>query len=97
LPRSRLRRADCAGPGIARHRRGRGFEYRRAVREVAEYLGNTPTVCRKSYIDPRVIDLYHDGLTIAPDLEQLGADAAYGELATRGAIEAAVLRLLERQ
>jgi DNA topoisomerase I len=69
----------------------------RAVREAAEYLGNTPTVCRKSYIDPRVIDLYHDGLTIAPDLEQLGADAAYGELATRGAIEAAVLRLLERQ
>jgi DNA topoisomerase I len=23
----RLRRSDCSGPGIARRRRGRGFEY----------------------------------------------------------------------
>ncbi len=30
----------------------------RAVREVSEYLGNTPAVCRGSYIDPRVIELY---------------------------------------
>ncbi len=67
----------------------------RAVREVADYLGNTPAVCRKSYIDPRVIDLYNDGITVAPALEQLGATAAYGELATRGAVEAAVLQLLK--
>ena len=30
----------------------------RAVKEVAHYLGNTPTVCRASYVDPRVIDLW---------------------------------------
>ena len=28
----------------------------RAVKEVSHYLGNTPAVCRASYIDPRVID-----------------------------------------
>ena len=66
----------------------------RAVKEVAHYLGNTPTVCRSSYIDPRVIDRYNDGLTIRDDLHRLGADARFGELATQGAIEQAVLDLL---
>jgi DNA topoisomerase I len=66
----------------------------RAVKEVSHYLGNTPTVCRASYIDPRVIDLYNDGVTIRGDLASLGEGAAFGELSTRGSIEAAVLRLL---
>ena len=66
----------------------------RVVKEVSEKLGNTPAVCRSSYIDPRIIDLYDNGLTIRDDLEQLGADASYGEPAFQGAIEAAVLRLL---
>ena len=35
----------------------------RAVREVAGYLGNTPAVARASYIDPRVIERYQDGIT----------------------------------
>lgn len=35
-----------------------------AVRRVAELLGNTPAVCRSSYIDPRVLDRYREGLTI---------------------------------
>jgi len=66
----------------------------RVVKEVSEQLGNTPAVCRSSYIDPRIIDLYDAGLTIRDDLEGLGADASYGEPAFQGAIEAAVLRLL---
>lgn len=66
----------------------------RVVKEVAEQMGNTPAVCRSSYIDPRIIDHYDCGLTIAGDLEVLGADASYGEPAYQGAIEAAVLRLL---
>ncbi|MBV9292013.1 MAG: DNA topoisomerase IB [Frankiales bacterium] len=66
----------------------------RAVQEVSHYLGNTPTVCRASYIDPRVIDRYNDGITIADELGRLGADARFGELATQGPIEAAVLELL---
>jgi len=67
----------------------------RAVKEVAHYLGNTPTVCRASYIDPRVIDHYNDGVTIRADLDALGEGATFGELATRGAVESAVLRLLQ--
>jgi len=66
----------------------------RAVKEVAHYLGNTPAVCRASYIDPRVVDLYNDGVTVRDDLDRLGAGAQFGELATQGAIEEAVLRLL---
>jgi DNA topoisomerase-1 len=67
-----------------------------AVRETAEYLNNTPAVCRSSYIDPRVIDLYDDGVTIQRSLERLGADASFGQPATHGQIEEAVLRLLRR-
>jgi DNA topoisomerase IB len=66
----------------------------RAVKEVAEYLGNTAAVARSSYIDPRIVDLFADGVTIAPALELLGADVSFGQLATQGAIESAVLQLL---
>lgn len=65
----------------------------RAYREVSGYLGNTPAVCRKSYVDPRVVDRFDEGLTIAGVLEKLGSEPAYG-LATQGAIERAVVRLL---
>ena len=68
----------------------------RVVKEVSEYLGNTPAVCRSSYIDPRVIDLYDDGFTVASSLERLGAEAEFGQPATHGVVEAAVLRLLAR-
>jgi DNA topoisomerase IB len=66
----------------------------RVVREVAAYLGNTPSVARASYIDPRVIGRYEDGATIARILGELGASSDFGELATEGKAEAAVLRLL---
>jgi DNA topoisomerase-1 len=66
----------------------------RVVQEVAHYLGNTPAVCRSSYIDPRIIDLYDNGITVANDLKLLGDGTAYGQPATQGAVEAAVLRLL---
>ncbi|MBO0774763.1 MAG: DNA topoisomerase IB [Actinobacteria bacterium] len=66
----------------------------RAVKEVAEYLGNTPAVARASYIDPRVIELYEEGVTVAPALGLLGEEAEYGELATQGPVEEAVLKLL---
>lgn len=66
----------------------------RAVREVSAYLGNTPAVCRASYINPRVIELFDEGRTIAGALEQLGDGAEFGHPATQGAVEQAVLRLL---
>jgi DNA topoisomerase IB len=77
---------------------GRKRAVTRAVKEVAHYLGNTPAVCRSSYIDPRVIDRFNESRTIRPALEGLGlaptADPA-ATLITQGAIEAAVLDLLE--
>jgi DNA topoisomerase-1 len=36
-----------------------------AMKEVASFLGNTPTLARSSYVDPRVIDAYEEGRTIA--------------------------------
>lgn len=35
-----------------------------AVKQVAEQLGNTPTVCRSSYIHPVILDSYSSGVTI---------------------------------
>ncbi|MGH3154579.1 MAG: DNA topoisomerase IB [Streptosporangiaceae bacterium] len=67
----------------------------RVVAEVADYLGNTPAVARASYIDPRVIELYEDGHTIASVLGELGKDRHFGDLATRGRAEKAVLNLLK--
>jgi DNA topoisomerase IB len=43
---------------------GREAAIREAVHHVAERLGNTPAVCRASYIDPRVLDRFRDGATI---------------------------------
>lgn len=41
-----------------------------AVKKVAEQLGNTPTVCRSSYIHPKVVTSYENGLTIAEFTEK---------------------------
>ena len=35
-----------------------------AMKEVASFLGNTPTLARSSYVDPRVIEAYERGRTI---------------------------------
>ena len=37
----------------------------KAVKQVAEQLGNTPTVCRASYIHPTVLKSYESGVTLA--------------------------------
>lgn len=66
----------------------------RVIREVASYLGNTPAVARASYIDPRVIDLYRNGITIRSVLGDLGKNIHFGDLATRGPAERAVVKLL---
>jgi DNA topoisomerase IB len=66
----------------------------RVVREVADYLGNTPAVARASYIDPRVIERYENGSTIASVLGDLGKNCDFGDLATRGRAETAVVKLL---
>lgn len=66
----------------------------RVVAEVAGYLGNTPAVCRASYIDGRLIDRYLDGEQVDCPLDWLGAGVADGWPATQGPFEAAVCRFL---
>jgi DNA topoisomerase IB len=80
--------AQEARSGTARQR-----AISRASQEVAHYLGNTPAVCRRSYIDPRVVDRYRAGITIA-DALGLAADDSAG-CAIHGAVEEAVLDLLD--
>jgi DNA topoisomerase-1 len=36
----------------------------RAVRRVAEHLGNTPAVCRNCYIHPAILEAYAEGRTL---------------------------------
>jgi DNA topoisomerase-1 len=47
------------GPQPTKAKRKRAVAH--AMKEVAELLGNTPTVARASYVDPRVIELYDEG------------------------------------
>jgi DNA topoisomerase IB len=82
---------------VAGTKTGRKRAITRAIKEVAHYLGNTPAVCRASYIDPRVFDAYRAGLIIAPALEQ-AADLGDGELPIHHrAIEEAVLDLVDER
>jgi DNA topoisomerase IB len=71
---------------------------KRAVEEVAVYLGNTPAVCRASYIDPRVFDAFDAKLTIRPALERVAAKVRPGELPIhQPALEKAVLDLIDER
>jgi len=76
-----------ADAGVRRER-----EVKRAIKTVAAYLGNTPAVCRASYVDPRVIDRFQAGVTIAP---AIGASRDLAKQSVRARVEAAVLELLE--
>jgi DNA topoisomerase IB len=66
----------------------------RAMQEVSTYLGNTPAVARASYVDPRVIDLFEDGITVEHALRHLGDGTQMGHPATHGPMERAVLQML---
>ncbi|GAA0716427.1 DNA topoisomerase IB [Dactylosporangium roseum] len=48
---------------------GRRRAVAQAMREVAELLGNTPTVARASYVDPRVVEAYEAGATASTERE----------------------------
>ena len=68
----------------------------RAIQSVASRLGNTPAVCRRSYIHPAILESYHEGKSIE-GLKQ----HTEGELSTSvgdfSAEEAAVLALLQQR
>ena len=54
--------AETPEPGVTKASRKRAVAG--AMKEVASFLGNTPTLARSSYVDPRVIDAYEEGRTI---------------------------------
>jgi DNA topoisomerase I len=54
--------AETDEPGLTKASRKRAEVA--AMKEVAEYLGNTPALARASYVDPRVVDAYQEGRTI---------------------------------
>jgi DNA topoisomerase IB len=64
-----------------------------AVRGVAEVLGNTPAVARRSYIDPRVFDRYLSGWTIGGAVDRIGSLDGPDDR-RRARLEHAVLDLL---
>jgi DNA topoisomerase-1 len=66
---------ELAAVGALRSTAKRRRAVAAVMREVADLLGNTPTVARASYVDPRVIDLYHDGV-VAQVAAGAGAAAA---------------------
>jgi DNA topoisomerase I len=82
---------------VAATKIGRKRAISRAVKEVAHYLGNTPAVCRSSYIDTRVFDAYEGGLIIRPALDQ-AAEVPEGDVAIhQPALENAVLDLIDER
>ncbi len=62
-----------------------------AMREVSEHLGNTPAIARSSYVDPRVIDLFADGVTVRADHRRVAPGAPISRT-----LERQVLRMLKR-
>ena len=76
---------------------GRKRAITRAIKETAHYLGNTPAVCRASYIDPRVFDAYRAGLIIGLPLQE-AADVDDGDLPIHHRkVEEAVLDLINER
>lgn len=66
---------------------------REAVERVASRLGNTPSIARASYIDPRVIESYLDGRLLRHFLEQI--EEALDQDDLTGPEERAILKLLQ--
>lgn len=62
-----------------------------AYSTVANYLGNTPTIARTSYVNSRVVDLYRDGVVLPPRV----LPRTRRELPVHGQTERAVLRMLK--
>jgi len=63
------------------------------MREVADCLGNTPAVCRTSYVSPRILTAYESGSLPAklPPFEL----ARIARRSGLSAVERAVLRLVD--
>ncbi|KAF1041206.1 MAG: hypothetical protein GAK35_03473 [Herbaspirillum frisingense] len=68
----------------------------RAIENVAKKLGNTPSICRKCYVHPAVVESYLDG-SFAELLEERVQTELVKELHALTPEEAAVLALLQQR
>lgn len=68
----------------------------RAIEHVAERLGNTPSICRKCYVHPEIIDAYLEG-TLLETLEQRIEQELTDQYNGLRAEELAVLRVLQQR
>jgi DNA topoisomerase IB len=87
-----LMAAALAEESPPKSRTARKKAVRRAYVRVSEQLGNTPAVCKASYVDPRVVDRFEHGETVADALRE-AADADADRDAQR-ALEQAVCQML---
>ena len=78
--------AETDEPGQTKASRNRAVSS--AMKEVSEFLGNTPTLARTSYVDPRVVEAYERGRTVKVRGTYDTDDAR------QAALERAVLKLL---
>jgi DNA topoisomerase I len=65
-----------------------------AIKDVAARLGNTPTVCRKSYVHPVVLDTYFSGAMIKTVKQKVEQETAPQALRDE---EVALLQLLQKR
>jgi DNA topoisomerase-1 len=89
--------AGVAQGGVPEKERARKRVVNRAIKEVSEHLGNTPTVARSSYVDPRVLERFQEGRTVLSALRSLENGSAVPDLyddGTRATVERAVVRLI---
>ena len=68
----------------------------RAIEQVAQRLGNTPTVCKKCYIHPVIFESYLDGALVAA-LRQTAERELRTSLNRLRPEEAAVVTLLQQR
>jgi DNA topoisomerase IB len=65
---------------------------RAAYVRVSEQLGNTPAVCKASYVDPRVVDRFENGETVVEALRAVASTE--GDRAAQRTLEQAVCQML---
>lgn len=68
----------------------------RAIESVSEKLGNTPSICRKCYVHPAVLDAYLDG-TVLEVLRERTEQKLQEDLHALQPEEAAVLAMLQQR
>lgn len=67
-----------------------------AIEAAASHLGNTPSICRKSYVHPAVIDAYMDG-SLIPTFDQVYEQVADNPLPGLHPEEVATLAVLQQE